>query len=497
MYHAPTQNSALTGIMTTSNNTLHIGWAEVDITPEELPVFIAGQFHARISEAVQNPLKATALVIDSGNDHVVFVSVDTVSISEALRGVVRAQLAESGLDPLKVILHATHSHTAPLNRDAAGGSFQLPGETVFGEVPVTTYIKFAAAQIATAISQAWQKRAPGGVAFGQDYAVIGRNRRWVDHDGVSTMYGLNKNTAERFDHIEGYEDHSLNLLATYDADKNLTGVVVNVPAPSQETESLFELSADYWHETRQELRARFGEKLYILPQCSAAGELTPHLIFEKAPHERMLQLRGRTGREEIAARIADCVGRILPYITSTITDDLDLKHEYETLQLPTNALTAADAEDARKDRDEWQQRYEVEKQKLDDNPALRDEHHWYITLTQTAARAGWYNGVIERYEKQKTHPYVPAEVHILRLGNIAFATNPFEYYLDFGIQIKVKSPALQTFIVQLAGNGTYVPSPRAAAGGGYGAVPASNPVGPEGGKVLATHTLEKINKFWK
>jgi hypothetical protein len=59
----------------------------------------------------------------------------------------------------------------------------------------------------------------------------------------------------------------------------------------------------------------------------------------------------------------------------------------------------------------------------------------------------------------------------------------------------VKSPALQTFIVQLAGNGTYVPSQRAAGGGGYGAVPASNPVGPEGGNVLAEYTLETLQEL--
>jgi len=55
---------------------------------------------------------------------------------------------------------------------------------------------------------------------------------------------------------------------------------------------------------------------------------------------------------------------------------------------------------------------------------------------------------------------------------------------------------LQTFIVQLAGSGTYLPSRRAAAGGGYGAVPASCPVGPEGGQRLADFTVNKIAEFW-
>ncbi|MEO6907274.1 MAG: hypothetical protein ABI210_05235 [Abditibacteriaceae bacterium] len=483
------------------NNTFQIGWAEADITPQELPVYIAGQFAVRVSEAVADPIQATALALESNGEHVVFVSVDTVGISEPLRDAVREQLHEEGLDPQKVILNATHTHEAPNNRILPWGvvrNFDKEKEGFDpGYKPAENYVKFAAARIAEAVSEAWQKRVPGGVAFGQEYAVIGRNRRWVDTEGNSTMYGLNESTAERFDHIEGYEDHSLNILVTYDADKNLTGVIVNVPAPSQETEHWFEVSADYWCETRQELRARFGEKLFILSQCSAAGDLTPHLIFENAAHERMLQLRGRTGRQEVATRIADAVGRVLPYLPPTIETSPILKHHYETLQLPMNVLTEADVEDARRNAEECWATYEMERQKILDNPELQNQPRWYVPATDAFTRTGWYQDVIGRYEKSKTNPHYAAEVHILKLGDIAFAINPFEYYLDFGIQIKVKSPALQTFIVQLAGSGTYVPSPRAAAGGGYGAVPASNPVGPEGGKVLAEYTLEKINELWK
>lgn len=483
------------------SSVLKIGWAEVDITPLELPVYIAGQFHIRISEGVLDPLKATALVLESGGEHVVFVSVDTVGISEPLGSAVRERLNEPELNPDKVILHATHTHEAPNNRLGATGViryFDAKKEGIdLGFRPVEDYIDFAAERIASVIVEAWRKRAPGGVAYGQDYAVIGRNRRWMNHDGKATMYGLNQSTADSFDHIEGYEDHSLNLLATYDESGVLSGLLVNVPSPSQETEQLFEISADFWHEARQELRARFGEKLFILPQCSAAGDLTSHLIFENAAHERMLQLRGRTPRQEITERIADAVGRVLPHLAPTIDYAPQLHHHYETLQLPMNEIDEEAVADARHQAAEAQARYEEEKQKILDNPQLRQEPRWYVPLTQAFNRAGWHNGVVERYEQSKTQPNYPAEVHVLRLGEIAFATNPFEYYLDFGIQIKVKSKALQTFIVQLAGPGTYVPSQRAADGGGYGAVPASNPVGPKGGQVLADHTVKKIRAFWK
>lgn len=62
------------------------------------------------------------------------------------------------------------------------------------------------------------------------------------------------------------------------------------------------------------------------------------------------------------------------------------------------------------------------------------------------------------------------ELHPLRIGDVAIATNAFEPYTDYGIQIKARSPALQTFMIQLAGPGTYLPTERAVQGGGYSAM---------------------------
>ena len=127
----------------------------------------------------------------------------------------------------------------------------------------------AAQRIAEAIGQAWKARKPGGISFGLSYATTGRNRLTAYYNGKSEMYGA-VNTPD-FSHVEGYEDHSLGLLYTWDAKRNLTGVVINIACTSQETEGISEVSADFWHETRNELRRRLGEKLFILPQVSAAG----------------------------------------------------------------------------------------------------------------------------------------------------------------------------------------------------------------------------------
>jgi hypothetical protein len=89
------------------------------------------------------------------------------------------------------------------------------------------------------------------------------------------------------------------------------------------------------------------------------------------------------------------------------------------------------------------------------------------------------------------------ELHTLRLGDIAIATNDFELFTDFGTQMKSRSPALQTFVIQLCGPGSYVPNERAVRGGSYSAIIESNLVGPAGGQVLTEETLKSINAQFK
>ena len=94
----------------------------------------------------------------------------------------------------------------------------------------------------------------------------------------------------------------------------------------------------------------------------------------------------------------------------------------------------------------------------------------------------WHGDVVKRYERQKAGNVEPfaMELHAIRLGDVAIATNVFELFTEFGIQIKARSRAIQTFVIQLAGPGSYLPTGRAARGVGYSAIVESNLVGPKG-----------------
>jgi hypothetical protein len=65
------------------------------------------------------------------------------------------------------------------------------------------------------------------------------------------------------------------------------------------------------------------------------------------------------------------------------------------------------------------------------------------------------------------------------------------------MRIKARSKAIQTFVVQLTGSGTYLPVERSVKGGSYGAIASSCVVGPEGGKELVEETLKCIDELFK
>lgn len=496
--------------MSASTNAFRIGWASADLTPDR-PVLVTGQFHARISEAVWDPITATALAIEQGEDaaarhRAVLVSCDYVSIPDGLREAVREHLRTMlpELDPHCVALNGTHTHTGPEVR-VEGDALQTRGGNVPTRMGVeldvmdpAEYVAIAAERIAQAVVEAWGNRKPGGISFGLGHATVGYNRRICYYTGESRMYG-NMNDPQ-FSHIEGGSDSSVNAMFTFDEARKLTGVVVNVACPSQVSESEFAVSADYWHETRVELRKRLGDGLFVLPQCSPAGDQAPakpSITIGWEAQKRIWELLGRTQREDIGIRIADAVETALPCAKDTIDMEPTFDHVWASVPLPRRKLTQKDVDDAEAEAATLRARYEELKAELEAHPEKRNEPRWYVGITAAYRKMQWNAKVRERFEQEASSSEIAVEAHVLRLGDIAIATNPFEYYLDYGLQIKARSKPLQTFLVQLTGSGTYLPTQRAISGGSYGAVAASTPVGPEGGKALVDWTVETINGLWE
>jgi hypothetical protein len=105
--------------------------------------------------------------------------------------------------------------------------------------------------------------------------------------------------------------------------------------------------------------------------------------------------------------------------------------------------------------------------------------------------------IVKRFQLQRRDPQYAAELHVLRLGDTALSTSPFELYLDYGLRIRARSPAALTLHAQLScGEAGYLPTARAVAAGGYGALVANGDIGPEGGQIVVERILEELGRLF-
>jgi hypothetical protein len=502
-----------------------IGWSSRDVSTMN-PVNIPGQFHMRISQGIIDPITVSALVIDNGDDSVIFLSADIVVIRSCVLDKIRAKVV--ALNPeipvLKILMNATHTHTGPttygdkpdlMSGSSTASSDEMPDSGI--EIAsADEYQEFFVTQAAEAVAEAYAKRAPGGIAYGYGYAVVGHSRRVVYFDDLSkrpgavinspfainghaAMYG---NTNDpMFSHYEAGADHFINLLYTFDADGKLTGAIVNVPCPSQNSEGERRLSSSYWHEAREAIRARHGD-IFILPQCAAGGDLAPRILHYKNAEARRFKLKYGTdnpknvseyfARRDIGERITCAFSEVLDWAKKDIKTALPMRHVVETVNLSKRLISKGEYKHAKSELNKLNK----QEFKTDGTPI----EQLYANSRLVAGR-NRYRRIIARYETQEAEPKLPMELHALRIGDIAFASNRFELYMDFQHRIQARSPFEQTFIVQLCGTpgadgGTYLATERGEWGRGYSASMYCNVVSSQGGQELVEETVKVLKDIY-
>ncbi|MEX2568186.1 MAG: neutral/alkaline non-lysosomal ceramidase N-terminal domain-containing protein [Cyclobacteriaceae bacterium] len=454
---------------------LWVGVSTVDITPP-LPVSLDGQMRLRVAEEVETPLTASVVALENINGSKkqisIWVAMELVVITDKLKEMILKAVNQKlpEIDTKKIIISATHTHTGPTTRE---GNFILPDEVT----TIDETLNFLTDRVVQAISKAWESRIPGSVSWGIGQSKLATNRRATYYDGSSKMYG-NTDLPE-FRGLEGVEDHDVNLLFFWDEKDKLLASVINVACPAQEVEGRSSINADFWYPVREKLREKFGDDLVVLGWIGAAGDQSPHLMYGDKAEERMLKLRNLDRLEELARRIVVTVEDVYQVVEKDRYTDVALVHEVKRINLPKRWVTAEAVAEAKNSISAWE--------KLDEETKLKQ----YRLLK-------WHGALLDRYEKQLQNPDETYDVdfHMVRLGDVAVCTNPFELFTEYGIRIKARSNALQTFVVQLVGGGTYLPTMEALRGGHYSAIIQSTEVGPEGGDILVEETVRGINKLW-
>jgi len=497
-------------------NKILIGWAEESIVPEK-KVDLAGQFFERISEYVESEITVTAMAVESEGEQMILVSADVVSVNGHVLDCARQKFATltDEVDAKKLIVCATHTHTsmrlscgdgkntfkvdhasAILNEFLPDGKkytkLVTADESVITPCEATELVSD---KIALAAKKAWDNRAEAYYTNEFGRVAVGMCRRVSYDDGSAQMWG-DTNTAN-FVAMEGGNDSGVELLYTFDKDKKLTGVVANIACPAQILEQRSFISADYWGRTKANLREKYGEDIFLLGLGGAGGDQCPrdlvrwiepetpindpnikrpHLIKRKADPS----MYDISGCNRVGKRISNEIASVYEEITE-LKSEARFVHKVMELDLPLRKVTMAEYEKAVREIE-----YYVEKNK--DKEVFNFEDNAYMFV---------HAGVIQRYRQQQFVEVYPIEYHVIRFGDIAIVTNPFELFLDYGNRIKARSYAEQTFIVQLCcGAAGYLPTEKAEKAGHYSAYVSSGNVGHEGGDLLVRETIKEINQMF-
>lgn len=154
----------------------------------------------RRAETVRDELNATALALAQGDERALLLSCDVCLLDEAMVARIRTAIANvTDLDPARIVVSATHTHSAPRTQ-AIWGWCELD-EDYCGDVLIPGAARAARDALAALV--------PVRVGIGTGVSDVGLNRRGLDHRHRAALGSLpwdlvdREMTVLRFDGAEG------------------------------------------------------------------------------------------------------------------------------------------------------------------------------------------------------------------------------------------------------------------------------------------------------
>jgi hypothetical protein len=400
---------------------LRIGFAEADITPP-LGQRVIGHFDDIRVERILDPLGARAMVIE-GNETLAFVTCDLLSLRRSTITSARERItAATGIPAEQIAVSATHTHTGP----ATG--------RIFGMDPDPDYLEQVVVGVTEAVTQAWERRTPAVLtaAYGFE-GKLSHQRRFIMRDGQAQMHPPKGGTDILYQ--EGPSDPEFGVLWAEGTDGKPLGCWVNYSCHVNVVGGGTGVSADYPGHLNRALRRHQHEDFVTIFANGCCANLCQIDVYDPCRHDS-----GMEWSKYMGETLAEDVLRALPEGERLTEAALD--HRSAVIPMPLRhvsdeLLAWADGIRARGEAEPFVERC-------------------YADMAYELVAA------------KRLEPTVPAEIGAFRLGEYGIVTLPAEVFVEFGLDIKLRSPAKRTWVIELA-NGIvgYVPTRRAFEGGGY------------------------------
>jgi len=410
---------------------LRAGAARAVITPS-IGASIRGYYHERLARDIHDDLYAKSLVLERDGTSLAIVVCDLIGLAKEYIDRARSRAAEiTGIPPANVLVACTHTHFGP---GVARGINKI------GDVDCVDWLPD---RIADSIRMAQNRLRPAmiGHASGQCPKEC-HNRRYLMKDGaVVTNPGyMNPNIVKPV----GPTDPEVALLAVLDSDRTPIAALCNYSlhyvggcGPDSAVVD-YSISADYFGAFDRALQRMAGGDFVAIMMNGCCGDINNIDVFKPAPDcpEPRYQIN----------RVADVVAaeaykawrgiRLTDYQLSP-----ELAAANHSLVLKRRAVTEDQVAAAKRTLNA------PEPDSLGDRDWL--ESDTIVTLSEMP---------LER----------ETQIQAMRIGDVGLVGIPGEVFVEFGLDIKWRSPFARPLVSELANDDIqYIPTAAAIDQGSY------------------------------
>ncbi len=438
-------------------------------------ISMQGDFTGRLARSVSVDLTSRALVLDDGAVRIAIVVVDLIIVNREIVAQVRRLVTEHcGIDADHIMISATHTHTGP-------ALFEVGNDK-----PDTDYMRSLPARMAESILIATESLIPAQIAVGASNAAgLFHNRRIRLDDGSITMNFLLRSAGKSFDDLgvvgpSGPADPQVIAMIVEDLEFNPIALWANVQSHHGDTDDEFAYSPDYFGQFSRRVSTLFGPGCVGLLSTGALGNINTIDLANTID----LPYGDRRG------------GLVADAILGASLQAVRMKPRSSSPRLNAVRWKAA-----------------VKKRWID--PSDLDLAR-QIVADEQAGRAipiGSFNFAIgdpvpeswkvlfarELLQVDAMSAKDQAELQLLRIGDLALAGLPGEFFIEYGLDLKRRSQLPLLAPIGLANDYIgYIPTREAIAEGGYEtwiarSSWASPEVGPEVVESLIAHLGKLVN----
>lgn len=451
------------------------GAAVFDITP---PVgFVKYGYPREASTGIKDPLLAKALVFVQGDTQGALLVCDLLGIPRDLSRIVREQASsKTGIPFANISVSATHTHTSPgLTEEFREFAVRYSAGKLTGEDRSGYFFRLVEG-MTEAIVTAFQSRQATEIISGKGHAPgIAFNRRYLMTDGRVRFNPGRANP--RIVRPAGPTDPSVPFVFFKQAGES--GYMAALTSfSSHYVRGGNEFSADYPFYLSERFRQLYGSQLISVFGIGACGNVNAVDVHGPAdkPDEKV---------QAVGTALADAVNAALPDVHKGLAD---LGIASRVIYLPLQDYTEE----------------ELLWSKEGKEPLYPERD--FLVMRRRMKISLW--GVQPPLEQLRKHEAVvpavpgdpwrlPVEIQVFRLNSeTAVVTMPGELFVEFGLDLKSRSPFTNTILIELANADiAYIPTLQAFEEGDY--EPVNSRLAPGSGEIMVEVALQMLRDLKK